>query len=189
MSVVSPEPPPTPCPALAERCRGTGGRAGGRGAVQGPAASARVWMGGRRPSRGRDFRLLGPRCKWQPPASSRGGRGQLIPSCGPLLALRAQRGTVKELYWPLMLEFPRGTGQSWILPEASETSKTYSPPCPNIQEAKCQPAGLPWVPRSPGEQVSCRELPLRQHLLPYNQVPPNSETRATTILSGWLILL
>lgn len=107
----------------------------------------------------------------------------------PLLALRAQRGTVKELYWPLMLEFPRGTGQSWILPEASETSKPYSPPCPNIQEAKCQPAGLPWVPRSPGEQVSCRELPLRQHLLPYNQVPPNSETRATTILSGWLILL
>lgn len=40
MSVVSPEPPPTPRPALAERCRGTGGRAGGRGAVQGPAASA-----------------------------------------------------------------------------------------------------------------------------------------------------
>lgn len=28
MSVVSPEPPPTPRPALAERCRGTGGRAG-----------------------------------------------------------------------------------------------------------------------------------------------------------------
>lgn len=134
-----------PPPAPAERCRVTGG-------MQGPAASARVWMGRGRPSRGRDFGVLGPRCKWQPPASSQGNQGQLIPSCGPLLALGAQWGTVRDLHWSSVLEFPQGTGQSWILPEASETSEAYSPLCPNIQ-----PAGLPWASRSPGEQMSCKE--------------------------------